>query len=429
MDKLLKIATQMADQAEVFYLEDSSDGISFTDSKLETADTQMSSGVALRVIKDGKIGLAYTRNLLDKEGLVRQALLSASNGMEVNIKLPHTTNIVGIEKYDPEIETLSKQELIGMCKKQIEYVRKQLDAQFNLSVNYGTSQYGIKNSAGTELDDRLSGFGAYANLVFPGTGAGIMKFVSGKSMKMLSTSDLDEMIELFKMSKTEIVPATKALPVIFSHQTLYTFLSRFGEAYNPINIHNGISPLCHRIGEKVLSEEFSLYQDPFDSSLSNSSGFDAEGMPTQKLHFFENGVFKTIPTDLNYADKLKLQPSGNAVRSSIETLPRAGAINQLIAPGNKTLEDMIASIDEGIIAFSLMGGHSGNVLNGDYSVGVSSGFMIKGGKLIGRVKDCMLSGNVYDDFQRIVSLESTAHIMGSRKLPAIMIDGVKVAGK
>jgi len=74
MEKLLQIASQMADQAEVFYIEEAGDSVEFSDSKLDKADTSMSAGIALRVIKNGKIGLAHTRNLLDREALVKQAL-------------------------------------------------------------------------------------------------------------------------------------------------------------------------------------------------------------------------------------------------------------------------------------------------------------------------------------------------------------------
>jgi len=90
---------------------------------------------------------------------------------------------------------------------------------------------------------------------------------------------------------------------------------------------------------------------------------------------------------------------------------------------------MIAGIDEGIIVHSTMGAHSGNILNGDYSVGVSSGFMIKNGVITGRVKDCMLSGNAYETLNNVSEIESVCHNMGAQKMPAILFDGVSVTGK
>ena len=65
MEQLLKLAKASADQADIYWEEVSYDHIEFTDAKLEKADSSLSYALALRVIKDGKCGLAHTRNLLD----------------------------------------------------------------------------------------------------------------------------------------------------------------------------------------------------------------------------------------------------------------------------------------------------------------------------------------------------------------------------
>ncbi|MDZ4182298.1 MAG: TldD/PmbA family protein, partial [Candidatus Cloacimonadaceae bacterium] len=419
MEKLLKIASDQAEQAEVFYYEDSSDSIEFTDGKLEKADSSMSSGVALRLIKDGKTGFAHTRNLLDPDLLVRQALLSADNGMEVGFSFPKTETVPIVQSYHPSIEYLSKKELIDRGLDLISYVKSRSDAQFNLGIEYSVDSGGIMNSAGTALNQKRSGFMVYAQMIFPGTGSGLSKFRQGNRRKWLSHQDMDEMIELFEISKTQIVPPTGQMPVIFYPTTVYALMSRLLEGINPANIYNKVSPLCGRQGERIVSEQFNLRQDPFDEEMSSATGFDAEGMPTQKLSFFEQGVLGAIPLDLNYAHKLGMTPTGNGLRGSIESMPTPYPFNLSIDTGDKSLSEMIAGIDRGIIVHSLMGAHSGNILNGDFSVGVSTGFLIEGGKLSGRVKDCMLSGNVYDALNRIVDIEDTALIMGG-KFPSIM---------
>jgi len=429
MEKLLKIAAQAADQAEVFHMEDSSDSIEFNDSKLEKADTSISAGIALRVIKNGKIGLAHTRNLLDREALVKQALLSAESGMEVGFSFPKTVSAPPLDTYRPSVEKLSKNELIGIGKDMISYVKAKIQGQFNINYWYSLSKGGVMNSAGTNLTMRSSDFGVFVQLIYSGTGSGLYKFRMAKELTEISKSDLDEMIELFRISEIQIVPPTKAMPVIFTEHTLFALLSRFFTAAAPNNIYNKVSPLCNRFGEKIVSEKLSLWQDPHDPEMTNSCGFDSEGTLTRKFSFIENGVFKAIATDLNYAQKLGMEATGNGIRGSVEASPSAQAINLCINTGNKTLKEMIAGIDEGIIVHSTMGAHSGNILNGDYSVGVSSGFMIKNGVITGRVKDCMLSGNAYETLNNVSEIESVCHNMGAQKMPAILFDGVSVTGK
>lgn len=429
MEKLLKTAAALADQADVYYTEESSDSINFVDGKLDKADSSLSSGMALRVIKDGKSGFAHTRNLLNPEEVAKQAILSAQNGSDASYTLPGTEMPQETTIYDPSIEKLEKMELIQKGQELLDYVRARSDGQIDLNLWYGTGQTRLINSNGANLSRMASNFGLYAQMVFPGTGSGLYTYNTGTGHCWISNEELDDLIAMYDICKTEVVPSTAKLPVIFHAYSLYTLLWRLDEAISPANIYNGISPLCGKEGQKVLSEKLSYRQDPSDKELLSSTAFDDEGTPTRAYHFFQDGVFTGFPTDLYYASKLGKEPTGNGFRGSIESMPGTHIFNSILDPGTKTLKEMIASIDNGLIVYSLMGAHSGNILAGEYSVGVSSGLLIQNGKLVGRVKDCMLSGNVYDSLQNVVDIENIAHPMGGRKMPSILLDGVSVAGK
>ncbi len=429
MEKLLKLAMQKADQAEVYYTENNKDSIEFNDSKLENADSSLSSGIALRVIKDGRIGLAHTRNLLDPAAMVDQALLAAKNGMKIGFDFPNTTEVKSIDTFGLGIEKLDKMELIHKSQEMLAYIRSKTEGQINAGIGFSTRSARLINSAGTDLSSKRSHFQVFAMMIFPGTGSGLYCFSLGKDYQWLQRDEIDEMIEQFKISKTEYVPDTGKYPVIFSFNSPHALVSRLEAAFAPVNIHNQISPLCNREGEMILSTKFNLSQEPHAPNMIGSTGFDDEGTPTRNLHFFEKGVFKAIPTDLNYAEKLKREPTGNGFRFGIGTMPSPETTNLCIGTGDKSLGDMISSIKKGVLVQSLMGAHSGNVLNGDFSVGVSTGFMIVDGKLVGRVKDCMLSGNVYESLNNIAEIENKAQNFGTQMVPSIMIDGVSVAGK
>jgi PmbA protein len=429
MEKLLKSAAAMADQADVYYTEESSDNIQFNDGKLDKADSSLKSGMALRVIKDGKSGFSHTRNLLAPDEMVKQALISAQNGSEARYTLPGTVMPTETIIYDPAIEKLDKKELIDKGKALLDYVKARSDGQINLVIWYSTGRTDLINTNGARLCRKGTNFGAFAQMIFPGTGSGLHTYVDSHRQCWISNAELDRMIELYDICRTELVPPTAKLPVIFHAQSMFTLMWRLNEALSPANIYNGISPLCGREGEKVFSEKLTYWQDPQARDLASSTAFDDEGTPTQTLHFFKDGVFNAYPADLYYAGKLGKEPTGNGFRGSIEAMPGTHIFNEIVDPGTKTLQEMIASIDNGLIVFSLMGAHSGNILAGEFSVGVASGLLIQNGKPVGRVKDCMLSGNVYDNLQRIVDIESTTTPMGGRKYPSVLLDGVSVAGK
>jgi PmbA protein len=80
MERLLEMAEKVCDQAEIFALDYTSNQVSFQNAKLHDIDTNMQSGLSLRIIKDGKSGFAYTRNLLDREEFLQNALEAVKGG-------------------------------------------------------------------------------------------------------------------------------------------------------------------------------------------------------------------------------------------------------------------------------------------------------------------------------------------------------------
>ena len=429
MEQLLKLAKASADQADIYWEEVSYDHIEFTYANLEKVDSSLSYALALRVIKDGKCGLAHTRNLLDAKELVKQALTSAKDGQAVGFQLPASWQAPDSDCLDTRIETIDKALLIAQGKELLAYLKARSDAQVNLSFNYGSSRIGLQNSYDLDLAWKGSTYSVWTQMVFPGSGAGLMELAIGRGPVELDKIQLDRMLELFKISSTQVVPPTCKMPVIFTPLTVGALFSRFYSAISAVNIHNGISPLCNRVGERIFSDKLTIRQQPRDLELASSTAFDNEGTPTQELYLLKNGVFMAIPTDLNYAHKLGLEPTGNGFRPEVEYMPGPRPFNTSLQTGDMSLDAMIASIDKGLIVHSLMGAHSGNILNGDYSVGVSSGFLIENGKIVARVKDCMLSGNVYETLNNVIAIGSEATALGSSKLPALLCDGVSVAGK
>jgi len=65
---------------------------------------------------------------------------------------------------------------------------------------------------------------------------------------------------------------------------------------------------------------------------------------------------------------------------------------------------MLRSLDEGLIIEGLMGAEQGNILGGDFSGNVLLGYKIEHGKIKGRVKDTVVSGNIYELLSNITAL-------------------------
>lgn len=147
------------------------------------------------------------------------------------------------------------------------------------------------------------------------------------------------------------------------------------------------------------------------------------------------GVVKNFYYDLQTAGKAGTSSTGNGFRRSIagdyfEGQPAPAMTNLQMSPGKDRLEEMIASMDEGIIVDQVMGAGQGNVLTGDFSINVHLGFKVAEGKIVGRVKNTMVSGNTLEALNNIAAVSNRAEwAYGQYSSPAILFKSMGVAAK
>jgi len=120
--------------------------------------------------------------------------------------------------------------------------------------------------------------------------------------------------------------------------------------------------------------------------------------------------------------------TGNGSRRGGLPSPAPSAFT--IAPGNTTLEEMIGDMKEGLVIEQLMGASQSNVLGGDFSGNVLLGYKVEVGKIVGRVKNTMVSGNIYQVLKDITALGNEPRWVGSSlQTPAIYCPRLSVASK
>ena len=109
-------------------------------------------------------------------------------------------------------------------------------------------------------------------------------------------------------------------------------------------------------------------------------------------------------------------------------MPSPGAF--VISPGDTTFKDMVSGIKEGLVIEFLMGAVQGNVLGGDFSGNVLLGYKVENGKIVGRVKDTMVSGNIYQALKQINAVGSEAKWVGGfLNTPPLYCPSLSVASR
>jgi len=448
MEKLLAIAKRVADQAEIYSATSNTDGVSFENSKLKDIDSKMQHGVALRIIKDGKLGFAYTKNLIDREELVQNAFASLKGGVEAQYEFPLTKQLPSLQSFDASIKQLNNTQMVEECARICDTLGAKTKGEILVGFGREMTQVRIMNSAGTDASAEFSEYSGYAGILYPGSQAAIGRILYLKQFQKFPDGMLNFMLDIYNRSLKEAKIKSGKMKVLFMPETLYALIWRLKEGTLGKNIYEKVSPIKDKLGQKILSEKLTVFDETLNDNWPSPRTFDDEGTPCSNLTVIEAGVFKNFYTDLNYAQKLNVKSSrvgssrrrvdstGHGYKTGISSKIIPSLNHLTVKPGKKSLADLIKAIDKGIIVCGIMGAHSGNILNGDFSVGLSPGIYVENGEIIGQVKDAMVAGNIYEVMKNVVDIEDTVYpgytamfppAIGM--LPAVLFDDVSVATK
>ncbi len=232
------------------------------------------------------------------------------------------------------------------------------------------------------------------------------------------------------MKQASVVAQAKveAMPMIFTKKALGNLFMPIAVALNGKNVHKGSSALRGKIGEQVLDERLTVIDDPAIDFAPASCPIDGEGTPTRTQPIFEDGVLRTYLADLQTAGLLGIAPTGHGFRT-YSSRPGPSDTNTVLSAGETSYADMVGGLKRGLIVDETLGSGQSNVLAGEFSVNVALGFLVEDGRIVGRVKDCMVAGNVYDILKKVEAIGSEREWYGSSYTPPIMVGGLKLAAQ
>ncbi|MEO0095424.1 MAG: TldD/PmbA family protein [candidate division WOR-3 bacterium] len=434
MKKFLSVLKTRVDQAEIHYYESFSNEIAFQNGKLTELEGTIQSGYSLRIIKNNILGFAYTKNLNNPELLLEGAISSLKANTKTNLKFPENKDDHKLNNYDPKIEKVTNEQVVEECKRVIDKLKEKIDAKIDARVVYGTEKIQIMNTNGTEISDNFSTYTLICGVVFPNTANGLYYLLKGKKFTPTPETELNNMIEMYQKALAEKKINSGKMKVLFLPTALYALLWRLQSGTAGSNIYYKKSPLINKINEKIFSEKLTIYDDPHNEEYPFARTFDDEGTPTKKLMIVEKGVLRNFYYDLFYADKMGVSPTGNGYKGAMwggeyaALKPMPGLEHLVIEPGTKSLEEMIGLVDRGVIVAGALGAHSGNIPNGDFSIGIDPCLYVENGEIIGRAKNTMIAGNIYDVMKNVVEVENKLHptYMAGKALPAILFDDMMV---
>ncbi|MEL6385656.1 MAG: TldD/PmbA family protein, partial [Cyanobacteria bacterium J06626_18] len=418
-EQLLELAKRSgAEAAEVFQSASFAQPVFFEANRLKQLESNQLEGTALRLWKAGRPGIAVAYGKIEPELLVAKAIAISQLNESEAIELT-----AGTAQHYPDVGiAVEVSQLIEWGEAAIDQIRQrypEVICEAELECDVETTR--ILNSSGLDYgysDTTLSGY-LGAEWV---RGDDFLSVSDGQICRGTLAPDLlaKQILKRLTWAEHNTKPVVGRVPVLFTAKAADMLWGTVHAALSGKRVLEESSPWSDRVGDKVTAEALTIYQDPDAGPFS--CPFDDEGTQTQRLTFIDQGVLRLFYTDRTVGKELGEGSTGNGFRPGLESSPTPGLFNTLIQPGNQSLEALIQSLDNAIVVDQILGDVAG--ISGEFSINVDLGFRVRNGVIQGRVKDTMVSGNVYTALANVRSVGQDADWNGACYTPSILLEGL-----
>ncbi|MGI6344034.1 MAG: TldD/PmbA family protein [Bacillota bacterium] len=442
MERILQLLP-VGVEAEVYYTDATDQSVSISAGRLQGINWRNLGGYALRVIKDGRLGFATATTEDSIPWMVEAALATAELGRNISLAWPGAES--DAPAVDADLEQLSTEQLTGYVEMAAQLVGS-LDPGWMVraSASLRDCRTRIVNTAGGRGETRslYLSIGTGAELV---GGQDILNLHAGVSVSRLSELDLEAVVNatfgLLQQSEGVIAPLTGGLmPVLLTSKAMSSVaLGPLLAAFSGRNVLQGTSPLAGQQGQQLFDEKLTLIDDATLPFAPSSAVVDDEGVPTRRFPLIENGVIKGFMYDLQTAARAGTKSTGHARKigrtsgARLNSLPGPHISNVILQPGEYSFPELLQEMGNGVIVDQISGTPGFNP-SGEFSVTIQLGYLVRQGQVVGRIKNAMLSGSVFQALRQIRAIGREAHWSGggesgARRIPAVVVDGLRVVTK
>jgi PmbA protein len=407
--------------------------------EVERLTSASSSGVGVRVVRDGRLGYAYTADLSD-QGL-RECLTEARANLEVSSEDPGNVLPEAVEHealqgiFDPRQAQAAPERKVALAL-DLEARTRAADPKVTQveSARYGdvVGQVTIASSNGVRGSFAVTHAWCAAVALAAEDGQSQVGFAVDAARTL---DDLDpgpvareaasRAVRMLGATK----PPTRSVPVVFDRMVAPSLVGVLLAGLSAEEVQKGRSLFADKLGQRVGATGLRLVDDGRLVDGPGAAPFDAEGVPTRRTVLIEDGVLQCFLHNTATAARGDASSTGNAGRASFKSTPGVSAHNLFLAPGELDQAGLLARAGEGLLVQDVSGVHSGaNPITGDFSVGVS-GLLFRGGELAEPVREATVAAQLLDILQGIVAVGSDLRFTtGSIGGSSLLVGRMTVAG-
>ncbi len=165
-----------------------------------------------------------------------------------------------------------------------------------------------------------------------------------------------------------------------------------------------------KLGQKILSEKINVWDDALDPRTLISP-YDSEGVAKQRVDVIKDGVANAI-----------LQSSYTAHREGKKSTGHASGHNLIMAAGDASIEDMIASTKRGVLVTRFHYTNMAHLMTVTLTGMTRDGtFLIEDGKIVGPVKNLRITQSVIEALSNVEMIGRDVVMEEGVSAPAVKV--------
>lgn len=429
-DKAKRAVENECDSYEIYIDESRLIELDSKQDELNFAKEEIEQGVGIRVIKDNKVGFAFTSNLDKIAETGMQAIENTKlNKKDENYAFAEVEKVSDVKKvYDNKFNDLDLNESVEFLKN---VITTATDSGCEVTGSGFSASEGrslILNSNGVSIEDEGTGFGVSLSVTIQKDG----KIATAYNSQASRFFDLDgeklanEVCNLAKSSLDTKPIETNDYDVVLDYYAATGLLQTFISAFNGENVMRGRSILNGKIGSEIANPTLSIIDNPLLEKGMYTAKCDGEGSASQKTDLIKDGVLNSFIYDIYTANKAGLKTTSNGYRGSYLTTPMINPTNlEFKFSEMRNLDE----INNGVLTTSVLGAHTANPISGDFSVEASNAFKIENGELTDPINKAMISGNIFEIMKKVEGLNSQIKQYGPYIIPKLLVHDLRVVGQ
>ncbi|MGN0176407.1 MAG: TldD/PmbA family protein [Methanobrevibacter sp.] len=428
--KAKKAIENDCDAYEIYIDESKSIELDSRKEELNFAKEEIEYGVGIRVIKNNKVGFAFTSNMDKIAETAAQSIKNTKlNKIDENYTFAEVEKIPSVKKvYDKKFNDLELDESIEFLKNTISTTIDQECEITSSGFSAGEDKSLILNSNGVSIENEGTGFGIGLSVTTQ-KGGKIATAYNSQSSRFFDLDGEKLAIEVCNLAKNSLDTKpieTNNYSVVLDYYAAIGLLQTFMSAFNGENVRRGRSILKDKMDSQITSSNLTITDNPLLEKGIGTSKCDGEGSVSQKTDLIKDGVLNSFIYDIYTANKSGVKTTSNGLRDSYFSTP-------MISPTNlefkfKEMKDL-SEINNGVLTTSVLGAHTANPISGDFSVEASNAFKIENGEITDPINKAMISGNIFEIMKKVEGIKSEIKQYGSFILPKLLVHDLRVVGQ